>query len=566
MQAESNENNNITTKAFDLQAPDVDLVVTETDVPPIIKIGQLFTVAWTVTNQGQEDATNTFWYDRIYLSSDSILDPNDLVLATVSVNGPVGAGASYSLSQSLTIPTYYNVDPNQNWFVLIGPDNYNYQSETNENNNVIAVATDIQTPDVDLVVANIDAPAIAKMGQNITVSWTVTNQGQETSSTPWYDRVYLSSDGILDGVNDIYLANVYVPQPLAGGASYTLSQNLRVPTYIDPNKNWVVIVKTDAGNEQSETNENNNVTTVVTDVQTPDVDLAVTNISAPAVAQLGQNLAVSWTVTNQGQESSSSSWYDRIYLSPDGVLDNVGEIALANVLVTGPVASGASYTLDRNLTVPNNIDPNKDWFVLIKTDNYNSQIETNDNNNVATKAIDIQTGQVDLTVTNITAPAAATIGRDFLVSWTVINQGQQGTSASYWYDTVYLSADGVIDGTNDFAIASAYFLGPLAPGASYTLSQNAAISTFYDIDPNLNWSLVVETDDYNAQLETNENNNTTAVAIDVQTSQVDLVVAERNIPAIAKLGQNFTVSWTVTNQGSEASFNSWSDTVYLNVG
>jgi hypothetical protein len=48
----------------------------------------------------------------------------------------------------------------------------------------------------NLVVTDFTAPTIAGSSQEITVSWTVQNQGNVDTYTDWYDRVVYSVDNV----------------------------------------------------------------------------------------------------------------------------------------------------------------------------------------------------------------------------------------------------------------------------------------------------------------------------------------------------------------------------------
>jgi hypothetical protein len=83
----------------------------------------------------------------------------------------------------------------------------------------------------DLVITNTTIDPQATWGQNTQISWTVTNQGNLTASKDWYDNVWLSADGTIDGVNDTPLASYLIDTqtPLAPGGSYTKTVSINIP-------------------------------------------------------------------------------------------------------------------------------------------------------------------------------------------------------------------------------------------------------------------------------------------------------------------------------------------------
>jgi hypothetical protein len=59
------------------KSPDVDLIISDVNVPDLVKLNEDLQIDWTVTNQGKEATTTDFWYDNVYLSSDKDVDCSD---------------------------------------------------------------------------------------------------------------------------------------------------------------------------------------------------------------------------------------------------------------------------------------------------------------------------------------------------------------------------------------------------------------------------------------------------------------------------------------------------------
>src|SRR5207249_1014130 len=110
-------------------------------------------------------------------------------------------------------------------YLLFVTDASNQQGEANESNNLRSVAITVIAP--DLAITDTSSPADAVLGQPISFSWTVTNQGTVPANADWRDRVYLSRDAVVDG-NDLVLVNEDESgqSPLANGASYTSPHTL----------------------------------------------------------------------------------------------------------------------------------------------------------------------------------------------------------------------------------------------------------------------------------------------------------------------------------------------------
>jgi CARDB len=119
-----------------------------------------------------------------------------------------------------------------------------------------------QTNGLDLVVSALSTPNTkVSWGQKIDITWTVTNRGNQSATGGWSDEVYISNDAVLDSSDQIILGRSLLlrpnsTQPLAAGASYTLTKTVDIPgrRYDKP----FVLVVTDISKTRAETNENNN--------------------------------------------------------------------------------------------------------------------------------------------------------------------------------------------------------------------------------------------------------------------------------------------------------------------
>ncbi|MCC7362114.1 MAG: hypothetical protein IT317_21700 [Anaerolineales bacterium] len=100
-------------------------------------------------------------------------------------------------------------------------------------------------------------------------------------------------------------------------------------------------------------------------------DLVTTVSAAAGPWHPGDNLSVSYVVTNTGaQATSATAWEDALYFSADQDYDS-GDILLGTQFHAGSLAPSASYTASLNVPVPNVAE--RPWFVLAVADhNYTS--------------------------------------------------------------------------------------------------------------------------------------------------------------------------------------------------
>jgi hypothetical protein len=394
-----------------------------------------------------------------------------------------------------------------------------------EKSSVEAGFTVAQTNGPDLVVSALSTPNTkVSWGQKIDLSWTVKNQGNQSANTAWSDEVYISNDAVLDS-SDVKILSYNVllrpnaSQPLAAGASYTVTKTVDIPgrRYDKP----FVLVATDITKLQAETNENNN-TRAIQVMGAP--DLVVSAFSSPNLdASWGQDISLTWTVTNAGSFNANDIWYDKVYLSSDTVADS-----LDTQLYNDPrpaaytiLAPGASYTITKIFRI-SDADINKPLqpYLIVVTGLgdcagvSSCQAETNKTNN----ARSLQAFALpDLAIPSASAPR---FGPESVVpvTWSITNRSNRNANAA-WVDRIYASTDPVLD-ASDLLLATdilqeAGFNPTLAPGRSYTRSRTVTTpkyvpnSSVYILRPYL--LLKTGINNYSKVVDTNPGNNVIVV-------------------------------------------------------
>ena len=83
----------------------------------------------------------------------------------------------------------------------------------------------------DLLPISVTAPptvAATNVDPMIKVSWAVTNQGTGLASGGWYDRVWFSTDGLLDA-SSTDIGDFYISQTVPVGGSYAQTNTVTLP-------------------------------------------------------------------------------------------------------------------------------------------------------------------------------------------------------------------------------------------------------------------------------------------------------------------------------------------------
>ena len=249
--AETNENNNLTAAPLQVVAPGVDLAMYQPYLGQNSTVpGGTVSASSYIQNLGNSTAdSSTVGY---YLSTNQVLDASDVLMYT-STGGALGAGQYSSRYDYLVVPVGTAAG---SYYVLFVADPLNAVTETNELNNVAAVALQVIAPGIDLLILqqSLSATSVTP-GFAITGGCYIQNVGNASaaSSTVGY---YLSTNSVLDA-SDVLLNTVTGMALPAGQTSYRTS-GLVVPTGTAAG-NYFVLFVADPLNAVTETNELNNV-------------------------------------------------------------------------------------------------------------------------------------------------------------------------------------------------------------------------------------------------------------------------------------------------------------------
>ena len=85
-------------------APRPNLAVSNFVGPVSATTGHQVQLSWVVSNIGEADTPWSQWTDSVWLSSDQVLDPSDLVLGSVTSPSPLAVGGSYIQALTVAVP------------------------------------------------------------------------------------------------------------------------------------------------------------------------------------------------------------------------------------------------------------------------------------------------------------------------------------------------------------------------------------------------------------------------------------------------------------------------------
>jgi hypothetical protein len=239
----------------------------------------------------------------------------------------------------------------------------------------------------DLAPVSVSAPnsiISTRAYPSIQMTWIVTNQGLVTASGNWYDTVWFSTNGVLDG-NSIDIGNFWLySQSVPPGGSYSQTNNVTLP--MNWSGNYTLFVQVDAGNYLYEANLSDKVSAGVsgTFALTPP-DLMPIGVIAPATVTATQSapaIQVAWTATNQGIGAATGGWYDRVWFSTDGVLD-ANSTDIGDFYFSQTVPAGGGYSQTNTVTLPISLGGTYTYTLFVQVDIFNYVYESNKANNIS---------------------------------------------------------------------------------------------------------------------------------------------------------------------------------------
>ncbi len=566
---DNNNNSNISIAPVNITlTPPPDLEVTS-----IIPLNTVFSdqevdIIYTVENDGTGQTRSGGWNDRVYFSEDTIFTASADYLGQITYTGSLVVDSSYTRTLTANIPEAIS----GTHYIYILTDYFNDEYEqANEINNTTRSeeVTVILTPPPDLQVISINAPADANTKEVLNLEWTVSNQGGTAAGYPpsWRDRIYISDNpNETDLSNAVYLGQTTRYAALNPGENYTANRNITIPADIS-GAHYIYVYTDESDNIFEFTNDNNNITRSVNPINILTPDLEVSNVDAPANAQSGDTIFVTWTNTNIGAGTTfNTTWNDQIAISTNATYTPGTLIDIGSTTYTSNLASNDNLNNQVDLMLPNGISGQ--YYLYVFTDSEDAIYENGaEANNVNTNGFPIQIALapwVDLAPATLQVPAATNAGAIMTVSYTVNNDGQADLQGKTWTDDLYISNNATWNPATAQLLRTSQYADIVAANSNYQVQTEVNIPIGLASN---NYYLHLLTDVEDDIFEyTDENNNRIASAAFVVSGYppVDLAVNSVMAADSTSSGQSVTVSWNVENLSSTNTVAAyWFDGVYL---
>ncbi len=314
----------------------------------------------------------------------------------------------------------------------------------------------------DLVVSNVQVPATAFSGQNVAITWKVTNIGPGITNLNqrWTDAVFLSFDTIPNftippqtnpgawssidfPIKPLLLGAVSNVSALNNGDSYTNTLNFTLPLkYNFPVYVYVITnyaPGSTAPQEVTLLNDTARAPSPIVVALSPTPDLRVDSVITPAEVFSGSTVNVTYKVKNYGVLTPpNNSWTDKVYISKDPFFDATTATPLyapksnGTYYYNAPLAEfgqgtqlqgDSAYTKSVSVIIPNFIQGS--YYIYVLTDAYNTVYEGSlDNNNTGANLVTVfLTPTPNLIVSSLSAPTTASTTQPLAINWNIKNLG-----------------------------------------------------------------------------------------------------------------------------------------------
>ena len=497
--------------------------------------GQTLDYELTVTNSGPGTATN-FQIGLVATTGD--VSSATTVSSDGLSCGPACSVASLAAGASVRVTVHVVFSSSGDNAVQAGVYSGAQQGDPNHDNDLATAFVHVRPAAADLSVSAV-GPAVAIIGQTFTVDVTVTNTGPDTVSGFELDGAFgATGDSVSYGSTTSCPSDACFPAPLASGASITVQMAFLVTAATEGDYYFGGRTK---NGSPSDPNSANDIGVALVHVRPAAADLSVSAVG-PAVAIIGQTFTVDVTVTNTGPDTVSGFELDGAFgATGDSVSYGSTTSCPSDACFPAPLASGASITVQMAFLVTAATEG--DYYFGGRTKN-GSPSDPNSANDIGVALVHVRPAAADLSVSAV-GPAVAIIGQTFTVDVTVTNTGPDTVSGFELDGAFGATGDSVSYGSTTSCPSDACFPAPLASGASITVQMAFLVTAATEGD----YYFGGRTKN-GSPSDPNSANDIGVALVHVRPAAADLSVSAVG-PAVAIIGQTFTVDVTVTNTGPD---------------
>jgi hypothetical protein len=423
-----------------------NLAITQVTAASVATAGDQFNVSWTYSSSGNTSLPFAASLCVVtYSQNDVYGDEDDAYITTLYGGFDWSNPASVDLvtsSQSIYIPAAYAGVGN----LFFRQDGFNYLEESNEADNIVMHGIEVVLPNLSLDAAV--APSQVVSGQQVEMSWTVTNHGDlALAGSSYQNTVVFSNNDVYGDEDDVRIFIDYSPSwssdAIQPGESRSYTQSFSIASSLSGE--GYLFFSADGFNTLPETIESDNVLMQAFSILQP--DLAIADVVAPATASSGDQIQLSWSVVNQSDVAvHAANNFDSIFFSVNDIYGDDDDVFLADSLSFNPIdlAAFGTQAFSHSLHLPS--DYVGDGYLLFKLDSGKLINETNETNNLYSQQISIL--KKNVAITSISAANTADSGSYFNLSLEIRNDGESAVN-TFNPDQIVFSPNAILGDEDD---------------------------------------------------------------------------------------------------------------------
>lgn len=423
-----------------------NLAITQVTAASVATAGDQFNVSWTYSSSGITSLPFAASLCVVTYSQNDVYGDEDDAYITTLYGGFDWSNPSSSdpvtSSQSIYIPAAYAGVGN----LFFRQDGFNYLEESNEADNIVMLGIEVVLPNLSLDAAV--APAQVVSGQQVEMSWTVTNHGDlALGGSSYQNTVVFSSNDIYGDEDDLLIFIDYSPSwnsdAIQPGESRTYNQSFSIASTLSGD--GYLFFSADGLHTLFETIESDNVLMQAFSILQP--DLAIADVVAPATASSGDQIQLSWSVVNQSDVVGHiANNFDSIIFSVNDIYGDDDDFFLPDSLSFNPIdlAAFGTQTFNHSLRLPS--DYVGDGYLFFKLDSGELINETNETNNLYSQQISIL--NKNIAITSISTVNTADSGSYFNLNLEIRNDGESAVN-TFNPDQIVFSPNAILGDEDD---------------------------------------------------------------------------------------------------------------------
>lgn len=558
---DGNEDNNIIrSQLISCRVPDlqIELVSVESDT---IVTNKPVAITWIVRNTGNGIVKNLKVKDLFYASKNQ--DGADaILLGTLENELFINPGEQQTLRANVAIPQDARLDGVQ--YIFIKTNVNKAILETNYNNNQTALMrswfkylNETTKPAVikgtNIGIDNLSAPSSGRPNEEITISYTLTNDGNKKVDSEISQSVYISAkmefDATAQPCNVTYQQGSSIN--LGAEDATNISLKVKVPgNIIGGSKYLHLIVDKDNTLKESYTKDNHECWTFKLSGNLP--SLKVDTFVMPDTIKTSSDVNISWKIKNIG-EWQAGSFVVGVYRGSD---------LLKTINVNG-LAKGDSIIQSTKINIADRY--NGKWNFSIVPDIYRNIRQLSEDEGSISKPVVVELSPIpDLCATALVADGTAWSGQKLNIKTTYANRGTHKTRVSKWSEDYYLAPSNILNLKTATKIGSRVHNGAIEAGADYVSSMSLTIPPTVEG----NYMLFAVIDGGNSVYESDENNNYRSIPLFINGRTVcatDLSVTNISAPSTINAGEIFSLNYNINNNGEFKANGMCREVLYLSL-